>query len=420
VASPSDASPSDASFTPQALRCVAAVGSAYLVQGIVAGVGGVLLGALAQAGTPLEQQAGLLAGGAIPWVLKFLVALLLDASPSLPLRVRAALLAGLQLCAAACLWGLAAAWAEREASGAGSLTMLAVAWVTLNFVVALQDVLVDNLALDTLRDRPSWAAMAMGVSPAIGLGLLGSVVLGSAIAGRGMAVGLQQPAVWVASLAVLCGALLWIPATPARAGSGSSRERLPSGEQLRTLSGLALMFVAVMFGTYLTGALASEFVIGHLRWDVIDVIRILTPIATIAAIVGWLAMGPLIAKLGPAGASMIAGGGLGVCWLGFACASSWWHAPNLLPVYAGGEATLQSALLVGLHALALSVVARMPLSTTAFVVMMAALNLPRVLAPLLAPTLAELGWVGAFAACGAIQLIAVAGLWPLRRWLREQ
>jgi hypothetical protein len=412
VASPSDASPSEQA---QALRCAAAVGSAYMVQGIVAGVGAVLIGALAQAGTTLEQQAGLLAGGAIPWVLKFLVALLLDASPSAPLRLRAVLIAGLQLGAAACLWGLAAAWAEREASGTGSLTMLAVAWVTLNFVVALQDVLVDNLALDTLRDHRSWAAVAMGLSPAIGLGLLGSLVLGQAIAEHGMVVGLQRPAYWVASLALLCGALLWLPGRPARAGSDSPGRRLPSGEQLRTLLVVAVLFASVMFGTYLTNAIGYEFVYVYLQWDLIEATRVLIPIATIAAIVGWLAMGPLVAKLGPVRASMIAGAGLGLAWLGWACASSWWHAPGLLPAYAGAEAALQAALLVGLHALALAAVARMPLATTAFVLLMAALNLPRVIAPLFGTSLAGLGWVGAFAACGLIQLIAVAGLWLLRK-----
>lgn len=399
------------------LRCAAAVGLAYLVQGIVAGVGAVLLAMLAQAGTSLEQQAGLIASGAIPWVLKFLVALLLDASPSIPLRLRAVLLAGLQLCAAACLWAVAAAWAERDASGTDSLSLLVIAWVSLNFVVAVQDVLVDNLALDTLRDHPSWAAVAMGVGPAIGLGLLGSVVLGSAIGDHGMVGGLQRPAAWVASVAVLGGGLLWLPGRPARAGSESSstRERLPSGAQLRTLLGLFVLFAAVMFGTYLTGAIAGEFLVGHLQWDPIELMRILTPIATIAGIVGWLAMGPLVAFMGPVRASMIAGAGLGLIWLGFAGASSWWHAPGLLPAYASFEATLQSALLVGLHAIALAVVARMPMSTTAFVLAMAALNLPRAVAPLFGPSIAELGWVGAFAACGAVQLIAVAGLWPLRK-----
>jgi hypothetical protein len=404
----------------QALRCVGAVGSAYLVQGIVAGVGGLLLATLAQAGTPLEQQAGLLAGGAVPWVLKCVVALLLDVSPSASLRLRAALLAGLQLCAAACLWGLAGAWAEREASGSGDLSMLAVAWVTLNFVVAVQDVLVDNLALDTLRDHQSWTAMAMGLGLALGLGLLGSMVLGEVIAEHGMIAGLQRPAGWVAIAAVLSGPLLWLPGRPARTVTAplpptSLRERLPSGTQLRSLLGLALLFVALMFGTYLTGGFGIEFVIGHLQWDPIEYVRVVTPIATIATIAGAIAMGPLVAKLGPARASMIAGGGLGLAWLGFASASPWWHSAAMLPSFAGCEATLQSGLLVALHALALTAVARMPFSTTAFVLAMAALNLPRVLAPLMATKLAGLGWVGAFAVCGLIQLIAVAGLWPLRK-----
>ncbi len=71
---------------------------------------------------------------------------------------------------------------------------------------------------------------------------------------------------------------------------------------------------------------------------------------------------------------------------------------------------MQAALLVGLHALALVAAARSPLPITGFVLAMAALNLPRVLGPLLAPTLVEHGWVAVFAGCGAVQILAGIGL----------
>jgi hypothetical protein len=157
----------------------------------------------------------------------------------------------------------------------------------------------------------------------------------------------------------------------------------------------------------------------HLRFDVAVYTRVVLPLVTSTGIVGTLAMGPLVAKLGPVRASMIVGGTLGLLWLGFAGASAWWTASGFIASYAAVEATLQSALLVGLHAIALIAAARSPWPTTAFVLAMAALNLPRALAPLCAPTLVPLGWVGVFVVCGAIQLIAVAPLWPLRRSTAE-
>jgi hypothetical protein len=413
LASPSNASAND---PIQALRCVGAVGLAYLVQGIIAGVGVVLLAALAQAGTPIEQQAGLLASGAVPWVLKVLVALWLDLRGSWSLRVRAAVLAGLQLCAGACLWGLAAAWAERAASGTGSLASVTILWITLNFVAALQDVLVDKLALDTLRGRQSWTAMAMGSGHAVGLGLLGGMVLGEAFAEQGMAAGLRLPAWWIAIMSVTCGALLWLPGRPEAAGAPSSATKPErSGDHWGRLLWIALLFVALLLAANALWAVGSEFIIVHLEWDPAEYTRIVVPIATIAGITGALGMGPLVAKLGPGRASMIAGGALGAIWLGFAASSALWHEPLMLPSFAAIEGTLQPALLVGLHAVALIAVARSSLPTTAFVLLMAALNLPRALAPLLAPTLVDLGWVGVFVACGVVQLIAVVGLWPLRR-----
>ncbi len=405
----------------QTLRCVAVVGTAYVVQGIVAAVGVALVGSLVKLGTPLEQQVALLASGAVPWVLKCAVALLLDLQPSWTLRRRAVVLAGLQTCIAAGLWVLAGAWAGFVAHGGGSLGGIPALWVAVNFAAALQDVVTDNLALDTLRGRQAWAATAMGLGHALGAGLLGSLVLGSIMMEQGLVGGLRTTAMWIAFAAVLAGTLAWMPGRPARADSavGRPRDRIPSVEQLLALSGLLLLLVAIMLATNLTGGAAAEFLFGHLEWEVAEYLRRVPPIAAVAGLFGALAMGPLAAKLGPARASMLVGAALGLTWLWFASASATWEQPGTIISLAGCEATLQSALLVGLQALALIAAARSPWPTTAFVLAMAAINLPRALAPLMAPTLVENGWVGLFVTCGVIQLIAVAGLWPLRGWARE-
>ena len=105
---------------------------------------------------------------------------------------------------------------------------------------------------------------------------------------------------------------------------------------------------------------------------------------------------------------------LGLAWLAFAAASPWWSAAWTLRWLAASEGALQAALLVSLHALALQH-AGPSFAITRFVTMMAALNLPRVLGPMLAPALAEHGWVAVFAGCGAASLLAAGGLALLAR-----
>ncbi|PRQ02894.1 hypothetical protein ENSA5_19840 [Enhygromyxa salina] len=404
-----------ASEDSRALRCVVVVGAAYLVQGIVAAVGVLLLGRLAQLGIPLETQVGILASGAVPWLLKFAVALLLDLGPSWALRVRGLVLTALQGCAALCLWGLASAWTGGEGGGPGSLTGIAAGWVALNLAAALQDVLVDGLALDTLAGRQARTAAAMGLGHALGAGLLGPLVLGARIVDHGMVAGLATPAWWLAGLALVPAALLWLPGRPDKARAQRPAQRPLEPGELARLLWIPLLFVALTFGASATSGLSFEFLFQHLGWDYADYATILLPVAAIAGIVGALGWGPLVARLGPARASMIAAAGLGLLWLGFAASSSLWHQRAVIALLAGGEGLLQAALLVGLHALALVAAARSPMPTTAFVLGMAALNLPRVLAPLMSVKLVALGWAGAFATLAVLQLVAAAGLWPLRR-----
>jgi len=401
------------------LRCVSVVGAAYLVQGLVGAVGVLILGRLAQLGTPLETQVGILASGAVPWVLKFGLALVLDLGPSWPLRARALVLTALQGCAALCVWGLAQAWVGGLAGAPASMATLAAGWVALNVCVAAQDVLVDALALDTLGDRRAATATAMGIGFALGSGLLGPLVIGDRIVTDGMAAGLRLPAWWIGALAVLPAALLWIPGRPTKARERARARPAQPGE-ISQLIWLPIVFVALTFAANTTSAISYEFLFQHLGWDYPSYTRVLLPIGACAGIVGALAMGPAVAQFGPARAAMGASFALGSIWLGFASVAPWWSAQSLIATLAGAEGLLQAALLVGLHALALLAAARSPMPTTMFVCAMAALNLPRVLAPLLAPDALALGWIGLFVACGLVQVLAGVGLWPLRRWALER
>ena len=395
-------------------RCLAVVASSYLIQGIVAGVGVLMLGRLAQLGTPLETQVGLLASGALPWLLKFALALLLDLGPSWPLRARGLVISALQICMAVCLWGLASAWTGGEGPAPASIMALAAGWICLNLCAATQDVIVDSLALDTLAGRQAWTGTLMGLGHALGGGVLGSVLIARRIVAEGMPAGLTLPVAWVAGLALLPAALLWIPGRPENARARAPRGGALTPRERATLLALPALYVLVTFAPDATSAASFEFLFQHLGWDYPSYAGQLMPLAAAAGVLGALVIGPAIVKLGPARAAVVASVALGVVWLGFAGLSAQWSNRALILALASCEGLIQSALIVALHALALVVSARSPAPTTTFVLAMAALNLPRVLAPLAVPSLLELGFVALFVVCGAAQLLAGAGLWPLR------
>ncbi|MFV8755577.1 hypothetical protein ACNOYE_33930 [Nannocystaceae bacterium ST9] len=391
------------------------VGSTYLAQGLVACLGPMMLGVLAQLGTPLEDQVGVLASGALPWVLKFALGLLLDLGPSWPLRVRSLVSLILLGGAALATWGLARAWAPGVPE---SLTELGFVWLALNFAMAMQDTLVDALALDLLADRRALAATGMGLGHAIGFGLLGSWWIGGTIVREGLAAGLELAALALAILAAT-PLLLWSPGRPvaARERPSSRRDRSPS--DWLWLLAIPLLGLIGMLAPNITGAVAAEFLFVELRWEFADYAIALLPLGAIAGVIGALTCGSLLARVGPAWASASMALLLGVLWLVFASLSSRWSEIWLIRSLAFGEGFLQAALLVGLHALALLAAARSPLPITGFVFAMAALNLPRVLGPLLAPTMVEHGWIAVFTGCGALQILAGLGLLPLIRRTRS-
>lgn len=395
------------------LRCVLVVASAYLIQGLVATVGAFQIAQLVQVGTPLETQVGLLASGSIPWVLKFLLALLLDLGPSWSLRARAVLLTCLQACAAVCMWALAQAWAGGHGGGPGSLLAVGSAWIILNTCVATMDVFIDALALDTLRERRTATATAMGVGVALGVGLLGSLLFPARIASQGLSAALSLPMWSIAGLALLPVVLLWKDQRASKARE-QPESRAWQGDDLARFAWMLLCFVGLLFAANVTQALGSEFIYERLRWEYPTDTATLSLIGATTMLLGAFACGPLVAKLGPAAAAMICSALLGLLWLTFAGTEPLWSQRIVILTLSSAEGLLQPAMLVGLHALALTIAARTPIPTTAFVLAMAAINLPRVLGPIAAKHVIELGWVGLFAACGLMQLAASAGLWPLR------
>lgn len=387
------------------------IGSCYVAQGLVYFTGGMMLLVLAQLGTPLEQQVGILATAAIPWVLKFMLGLLLDLGPSWPLRVRSLVSTLLLASAALTTWALARAWAPGLPD---SLVGLGLIWFALNLALAMQDALVDALALDLLADHRALAATGMGLGHALGFGLIGPLWITAAMAEGGLAAGFEWTAIMIAVLAAT-PLLLWAPGRPrkARERAPAKRERLP-GDWLWLLT-IPVICMLAMLGPTITAAIGGDFLVGHLGWDPVDYGIRVAPFGAVAGILGVLAWGPLVGKIGPAWASATVSLLLGAVWLVFASASEQWAALGTIRALTLGEGFMQAALLVGLHALALLAAARSPLPITGMVLAMAALNLPRVLGPLLAPSLVEHGWVAVFGVCGAVQILAAIALALLAR-----
>lgn len=396
--------------TLPAWRPAATIGATYLAQGLVAYLGVIMVGMLAQLGTPLEQQVGLLASGALPWALKFAFALLLDLRPLVSLRVRALAAALLLASASVGMATLARAWAPGHASELG---LVAWVWLASNFALALLDVLADALALERLADRRALAATCMGLGHALGFGVIGPLGLLELVLHEGLAPALQRGAVMVGVLALV--PLVTFVAEPhptTREPTATTADSTPISPW-PALAALVLCIVA-MLGPNVTGALASEFLFAALHWDFADFAAILLPLGAIAGLIGALLAGLAVARRGPAHAAAWMAALLGLAWLAFAAASPQWSAAWTLRWLAASEGALQAALLVCLHALALQH-AGPSFAITRFVTMMAALNLPRVLGPMLAPSLVGLGWVAVFAGCGAASLLAAGGLALLAR-----
>lgn len=407
-------------------RVATVVGGAYLVQGLVASMGVLMLGALAQLGTPLEEQVGVLISGALPWVLKFGLALGFDLGPRWSPRLRALALAVLNLGVALVFLRLAGLWTQASAGGSHAPAVAAIAplWVGINALLATQDVLVDNLAVDADPARASRATLGalMGLGHALGFGLLGPLLLVPSVVASGMATGLHRsvPMIVLVGLAI-AGLTATLPLARApeedpERPEAPARSSSPSAALVLVLAAGLTAFALVMTGPNLTQAVSAELLFNELRWDYARYSRILVPLGAVLGLLGAAGAGPLSARLGPRRAGALAAALLGLGWIAFLAARPLWLHTGTVVALAVVEGLLQPAVLVTLHALALGLAARTRLPTTTFIAAMAAINLPRVFAPMLAVGLAERGWAALFigaavsTAAGAGLLAAVAAL----------
>lgn len=379
--------------------------AAYLTQGTLYGFASfILIPTLAQQGVSLSAQTGVVALAGVPWVLKLAWAPLLDRFGRAGAGPRRALMAAMVVIAVVLL---AMAQVDRPASRIGTLASL---WLLLNVALSLQDVATDALALDVIEPARRGVANGMMLgSHHLGMDLVGGVGLGMLLASRGLSAALITAGVAVGVLALAPGLL-------ERSTSGASHRRNLElsrlGDLLRRPRTWGTFTVAalVLMADVGTSAVVGEFLVGRLHWSVERISTQLPWVvgaANVAAF-GWAAV--WVDKLGHDKAAALGSLGLGVIWIGFALIEPLWDQDAVLFSMIATQAIATALLYVGLHA-ALMDRTEPAFRATHFAVLMALLNVPRVLAPPLAAAVVESGgWPLSFGCAGGYQVVMALAL----------
>lgn len=368
----------------------------YLAQGIVHGGQGSLVRLAAARGESLEVQAGMLAYGALPWVLKLVWGIVQDRVLPRNARGHARVLVGLQLAVALALLPLAASSASHH---------VALLLFGLNLILSWQDVATDAFAVDhippTLRGRINGV---MGGARAFGVSIIGSVVFMAALPVLGLGGVLYA---LTAGLALLGLAPLWL----ARARA-SERVATPPNHPREWLAGLRPMVVGIclltMLGDGLSGAVSAQFLLGPAGWSVEALSNRLVPLATLAELLGFGLAAMLVDRLGPRVALAGGAAALGLTWAGLALAPSLWTVPELFYAVTIVEGLGRAFVLVGVYTLCMAGVGARARATQ-FLVYMALINLGTVLGTAAAPRVFDVGeFSGVWLVAAGLQLALVA------------
>lgn len=393
------------------------LGALYLAQGIVYGFGGfILIPSLAAAGVALEAQAGILALAGLPWVLKLLWAPVLD-------RFGGVGSGRARWFASVAMLGMAvslAALASRD-SLAQAPSTVAWLWLLLNVALSLQDVSTDALVLDLVP--PSERGLTNGVllgGHHLGAEGIGSLGLGLLVASQGLSAALWGQA---AIMLVLAGVPRWLPrraTDPASPEPCATDLRRALAALLRSPRAVAVAILAalLMSADVLTATVSGQFWVQRLGWSVEDLSTTLAPLLLVANLVAYALATVTVDRLGHGRAAAIGSASLGLLWIGFGLVPGLWTSTSFLVGFVVLQALATSAFYVGLHAALMD--ATMPaLRASHFAVLMALLNLPRVVVAPAAPTVLDaLGYAGLFVAAGLFQVAMTVGLRLAGPWLR--
>ncbi|HWB73580.1 MAG TPA: hypothetical protein VG755_01470 [Nannocystaceae bacterium] len=390
---------------PLAVRA-SVLGGLYLVQGLVFGVGGlVLLPQLVAAGVQLEHQAAIMALAGVPWVLKLAWAPALDTNAAR--RVGAGRIAAVAMVTIAAAVALIGALADPSSA----VLPIAVLWLVANAALSLQDVATDALAFDLLaaHERGRATAVMLGAHH-VGAELLAGAWIGAVAATRGLGAACVLLAIVVLVLATLG---LAMPRTSARTHSSLATAVRALAQDPRGAWALATCGL-VLAADVATSAVTGELLINHLGWTQDDyVARVPTPLL-LGNLAGYASAVPFIDRFGHPRIARLGTLALGACWIGFALVESRWASPDFMVVFIVVQAFVTAWLYAGVHALILDVV-HPELRATQIAVLTAALNLPRVWAPLAAAAaVPSLGLAGLFVACGVWQIAMALPLARMR------
>lgn len=376
------------------------VGTLYVAQGVVYGFAGfVLMPSLAARQVSIEAQTGILALAGVPWVFKLAWALLLDGKRAPPRRVAAGATAAMAVVVAA-----TASLGDPSAHVVG----LAALWLLLNVVLSLQDVATDAFALDAIP--PGERGTANGIMLGghhVGMEGLGGLALGAAVTAYDLQTGL-----WLlAALLLACAgvvALLRSPDATLRRPTtdlAALRDVLTRGSTW-AVGGIAAV---VMAGDFLTGAVASEFLVNRLGWSPETIAEELAPRLLVANVAAFVLAAAVTDRLGHRFAAAAGSIALGTIWIAFGLFESAWTSTGFVYGLVTAQALATALLSVGLHAWLMDRVDSR-VRATHFAAFMALLNVPRAVVPPMAPILlARLQFAGLFIAAGAFQ-IAIGGV----------
>jgi len=396
----------------EAARRHGVLGGLYLTQGIAYGFAGwVLMPNLSAHGVSLEAQAGILASGSLPWILKFLWAPVLDRLRGDrawdPRRV--AMVA--QLLVAASLIVLAASC--DVAANVGWLTW---AWLVHNGMLAVQDATADALAIDILPQ----SQRGVGNGVMLGSRQLAEDLIAPRLLGVGLVVASLEAALWLE--AGIIAALAFVPLLARWDGETRvAQQQEPLMARLRAAFArprvrmVAVVAAVVFLADVVTSTASANFLVQHLGWDSATIGPTLGPPALIFGLGGYALATVLADRIGHARMAAVGSLGLGLTWVVFALLESHWGSQETIVGMVAAQAGTTALLYVGVHA-ALMDHTDPRVRATQFVIFMGLLNLPRLYGAALAPGLFDvLGYAGLYLAAGGFQAAMALVLPRLRR-----
>jgi MFS family permease len=379
----------------------------YFSQGLVHGIGQVLVSQQAAAGASLETQADLLAWGALPWVFKFVWSLVWDRylrRGEDSRRSRAIALASMQVGGglALALFGML-----------GSSPWLPLLFFSMNLLISLQDVGTDALVVDAVpAAKRGTINSAMLSARALGQGLLGTLLFVKLMGSLGYRPTFFLFAAVLSALAALVALARRAPATATSSGGWPPLQALIATRGRRM--GLMLAALAVN-GDALSSAISYDFLIKKGEWDPTSLFTELAPPQYATEFLAYFVWMWLMPSIGGRRAVVLGSAGLALGWTGIALAESSWSSHGFMLGYSVYEISVRALMYTGVFTVLMGHTER-ERRATHFMIYMTLMNLPRVLEAAVAPRVFDaVSYSGTFMVCAGLSALTVG----LMLWWRD-